>query len=595
MRSPQIVPAQRPADSASEPAASDALQAAALLDRQWHAWQARAGAGWSPVSVTLAALDWALHWANSPATATTRLSQWPASLLDAWAQAQTRPQGEAEAQPGMPLEQTVQQLSRALLEGTQTWWQQALALPGVAPHHREVMRLLSTQTLNFAAAASWPLIQPEVLRTALQTRGQSLLRGAQHRLTDWHLRHGLKPWPGLAEAEPANATVLAPGQGLAGTPGEVVFRNELVELIQYAPSTATVQREPVFIVPSWIMKYYILDLSPHNSLVRYLVSQGHTVFITSWRNPDAADALLGMDDYLQLGVFEPLAQVHEITQEAVHAMGYCLGGTLLAIAAAALAARRPGLEGMPALRSLSLLAAQVDFTDPGELGALIDEHQVQWLEDMMAERGYLSGRQMGESFQFLHSRELIWQRAIREYLLGERASGNDLMSWNADVTRMPATMHSEYLRSLYLHNDLAQGRYPVAGQPVSLHDLSLPAFVVGTLTDHVSPWTSVYKIHQLTQGPVSFVLTRGGHNAGILSEPGHPGRSYQTLTLAADAPRLTPEQWREQALTQEGSWWPAWSAWLGTLSTGEVAARQPVAQAELGPAPGRYVLTRHAD
>lgn len=595
MRAPWPVSAVSSELADAPEAQADALQAAARLDRQWHALQARAGAGWSPVSISLAAMDWGLNWASSPATAATRLLQWPAALLEAWSasQAAAAPASDAEAQPTEPL----RQLSQALLDGSQAWWQQSLALPGVSPHHREVMRLLSTQASNFMAAASWPLTQPEVLQTAMSSQGQSLLRGARNKLNDWRLRHGLEPLPAPAEAEAA-APPLAPGQGLATTPGEVVFRNDLVELIQYAPSTPSVQREPVFIVPSWIMKYYILDLSPHNSLVRYLVSQGHTVFITSWRNPDASDALLGMDDYLQLGVFEPLAEVHAITGEAVHAMGYCLGGTLLAIAAAALAApgRRPGLEAMPELRSMTLLAAQVDFTEPGELGALIDAHQVQWLEDMMAERGYLSGRQMGDSFQFLHSRELIWQRAIREYLLGERDSGNDLMSWNADLTRMPATMHSEYLHSLYLRNELAQGRYPVAGEPVSLHDLQLPVFAVGTVTDHVSPWTSVYKIHQLTQAPLSFVLTRGGHNAGILSEPGHPRRSYQALTLAADAPRLTPEQWRQQAPSHDGSWWPAWSDWLIAQGSGErVAARVPAHVPELGSAPGHYVMQRYDD
>jgi polyhydroxyalkanoate synthase len=280
-------------------------------------------------------------------------------------------------------------------------------------------------------------------------------------------------------------------------------------------------------------------------------------------------------------------------------MGYCLGGTLLAVAAAALAApaqRRPALAGLPRLRSLTLLAAQVDFSEPGELGALIDEQQVQWLEDMMAERGYLSGRQMAGSFQFLHSRELVWQRAIREYLLGEREAPNDLMRWNADATRLPATMHSEYLRSLYLRNELAQGRYPVDGEPVSLHDLRLPVFAVGTVTDHVSPWRSVHKIHQLTQSPVDFVLTRGGHNAGIISEPGHANRSYRRLALAADAPRLSPQAWQAQAPEFEGSWWPAWSDWLKAQGSGEqVPARQPLHTPELGAAPGHYVMQRYAD
>lgn len=574
-----------------------ALRAAAALDRQWHAWLAAAGAGWSPVSVSLAAADWALNWLHSPASAATLLAQWPQAVMEAQAEAR-RSVSDAE-QPPRPGD-WLQAFSRAWLDGTQAWSQRASALPGIAPHHREVMQLLGRQTADWLAAAHWPLTQPEVLRQAWATRGDSLLRGTRHRLHDISLRHGLRPLPALAEAEPAApAEALAPGQGLAMTPGEVVYRNELVELLQYRPTTAEVQREPVFIVPSWIMKYYILDLSPHNSLVRYLVEQGHTVFMLSWRNPDEADALLGMDDYLHLGVLAPLAQAKAISgEDELHAMGYCLGGTLLAIAAAALAApqRRPGLARLPTLRSLTLLAAQVDFSEPGELGALIDEQQVQWLEDMMAERGYLSGRQMAGSFQFLHSRELVWQRAIREYLLGEREAPNDLMRWNADATRMPATMHSEYLRSLYLRNELAQGRYPVDGEPVSLHDLRLPIFAVGTVTDHVSPWRSVHKIHQLTQSPVDFVLTRGGHNAGIISEPGHANRSYRRLALAADAPRLSPQAWQAQAPEFEGSWWPAWSDWLKAQGSGDrVPAREPVHTPELGAAPGRYVMQRYAD
>jgi len=360
----------------------------------------------------------------------------------------------------------------------------------------------------------------------------------------------------------------------------------------------------VFIVPSWIMKYYILDLSPHNSLVRYLVSQGHTVFILSWRNPDESDALLGMEDYLHMGVFDPLAYIQRaLPSTAVHAMGYCLGGTLLAIAASALA--RPGAivdaAMLPELKSVSLLAAQVDFEEPGEIGVLIDPTQVRWLEDIMAEQGFLSGRQMASSFQFLHAKELVWSRVMREYMMGQRDHANDLMAWNADVTRMPATMHSQYLNSLFIRNDLAQDKYLVEGRAVSLSDLRMPLFAVATEKDHVSPWRSVHKLHRLTNTDLTFLLTSGGHNAGILSEPGHANRHYRLLTTHALDARITPDDWLRLAPAHEGSWWPRWQHWLAEHSTGLVSAqaRRPAAGEASGhtlpDAPGEYVLVRYPD
>jgi len=430
-----------------------------------------------------------------------------------------------------------------------------------------------------------------VQQVTVETMGDNLVRGAGKALDDWRRSQGLAP---LQDDGPH----YRPGHEVACTPGQVVHRNHLIELIQYAPQTPAVLREPVFIVPSWIMKYYVLDLSPHNSLVRYLVGQGHTVYMLSWRNPDEGDALLDMHDYLHLGLFDPLAVICERTGgAAVHAAGYCLGGTLLAVAAAALA--RPGaVEGARAiapLKTVTLLAAQVDFREPGDLGILIDEAQVEWLEDMMAERGFLTGPQMANSFQFLHARDLIWSTRMREYLLGERSAPNDLMAWNADVTRLPAAMHSEYLHTLYLHNDLAEGRYDVEGRPVSLDDVRVPLFVVGTVKDHVSPWRSVYKVHRLTQTDVTFVLTEGGHNAGIVSEPGHAGRRYRLHCTRSDDPTLAPDEWQRLAPQFEGSWWPAWHAWLESHGRARVRARRPAAARALAPAPGTYVHVRYQD
>jgi polyhydroxyalkanoate synthase len=477
-------------------------------------------------------------------------------------------------------------------QAAEQWWGEATALRGMNHHHQTLTRFNARQWLDMLSPSNFGPVNPEVLKRTRERLGANLVDGAANAMDDWRARHGL---PRLRETEHA----YVPGVDVAVTPGKVVYRNHLVELIQYLPLTASVEAEPVFIVPSWIMKYYILDLSPHNSFVKWLVEQGHTVFILSWRNPDESDALLGLQDYLEQGIFDTLAAIKLLLPgQDVHACGYCLGGTLLSIAAAALA--RPGGiangDQLPALKTVSLLAAETDFSEPGEMGVLIDDAQVTMLEDMMAERGFLSGSQMAGSFAYLHSRELVWSQKLREIWLGERNQPNDLMAWNADVTRMPAVMHSEYLRRCYLHNEIAEGRFPVEGRAVSLLDIRLPMFVVGTEKDHVSPWKSVYKIHRLTDTEVCFVLTNGGHNAGIVSEPGHANRHYALQTREVGDAALPPNLWTASAPRSEGSWWTAWHAWLlahGSART--VKARTPSPDDVLCDAPGEYVHVRYLD
>jgi polyhydroxyalkanoate synthase subunit PhaC len=346
----------------------------------------------------------------------------------------------------------------------------------------------------------------------------------------------------------------------------------------------------VLIVPAWIMKYYILDLSPQNSLVRYLTGQGFTVFIVSWKNPGPDDRDLGMEDYLRLGVFDALDAIGAIMPgQPVHAAGYCLGGTLLSIAAAALARTDPDR-----LQTLTLLAAQTDFEEAGELMLFINESQVSFLEDMMWEQGVLDARQMSGAFQLLRSNDLIWSRNLKEYLMGERRPMTDLMAWNADATRMPYRMHSEYLRHLYLDNDLAEGRYKIDGQAVSLTDIRAPVFAVGTVADHVAPWRSVFKIQRLTETDSTFVLTTGGHNAGIVSEPGRDGRTYQVKETLAGDPYRDADAWAAEAPAKAGSWWPEWAEWLARHSGPEAAPPAMGAPgrgyAPLMDAPGSYVL-----
>jgi polyhydroxyalkanoate synthase len=379
------------------------------------------------------------------------------------------------------------------------------------------------------------------------------------------------------------------GETVATTPGKVVCRTRLAEVIQYAPAGNRVRPEPIVIVPAWIMKYYILDLSPANSLVRHLTQQGFTVFMISWKNPGSEDRDVGFDDYRTEGVLPAIEAATTITGSAkVHAVGYCLGGTLLAIAAATMARERDDR-----LASLTFFAAEADFTEAGELKLFINESQVAFLEDLMWERGYLDARQMAGAFQLLRSNDLIWSRVVHDYLMGDRSNQIDIMAWNADATRMPYRMHSEYLRSLFLNNDLAENRFKVEGRPIAVHDIRAPIFAVATEQDHVAPWRSVFKLHLLADAELTFVLTNGGHNAGILSEPGHPHRHFRMATRAHDAPYVDPDTWMAATPPRQGSWWPAWTQWLaqrsGQMTAPPELGRSGTRFAPLGDAPGDYV------
>ena len=577
------------------PAPPTARSPAANVDGTLAAAVAPFSGGLSPISLALALADWWLHLATQPAQSGTL-------ALDAVQRAVACAMRDLHLHDGLVHGEDLRfshpswhawphaSVARHYL-AAEAWWKQATELRGMNAHHQDVMRMVTRQWIDLLSPANLGLLNPEVLQRTVASGGTNLVQGLANALDDWRQRQGLAP---LQPQEHA----YRPGVDLAVTPGKVVHRNALVELIQYAPATPRVHAEPVFIVPSWIMKYYILDLSPHNSMVRWLVGQGHTVYILSWKNPDEGDALLSMEDYLQLGVFDSLAQIAQrVPGTPVHAVGYCLGGTLLSIAAAALSrpSRVQCAPLLPPLASLSLLAAETDFSEPGELGVLIDEPQVAMLEDLMAERGFLSGRQMAGSFQFLHSRELIWSATLREIWMGERLRPNDLMAWNADVTRMPAAMHSEYLRRCYLRNELAESRYPVEGRPVSLNDVRLPIFLVGTEKDHVSPWRSVYKLHLLTDGELTFVLTNGGHNAGIVTEPGHPGRHYRQHTRHAGDAWVDPDSWLSRAQCHEGSWWTAWHGWLLAHGSGTAVPARRLGDGNGPDAPGTYVQVRYAD
>ena len=599
------VPAPRPKSLKLTPAAPSPAQDpsfirdsyastafADVIDRSMHAGIARFTTGLSPIALIDAYLDWASHLLFSPGKRSLLAEKAFRKALRFARHAALRtqrkdvepciaplPQDHRFDDPGWR-EPPFDLLYQGFLL-TQQWWHNAVTgVRGVTRQHEDMVAFGARQVLDLFSPSSLLLTNPEVLRKTREEMGMNLLRGAQNFIEDWDRT--------ISGKRPVGAERFNVGREVAVTAGKVVFRNRLIELIQYAPATDKVRPEPVLIVPAWIMKYYILDLSPGNSMVRYLTSQGFTVFMISWKNPGPEDRDLTLDDYRMLGLMAALDAVRAIVPERrVHAVGYCIGGTLLAIAAAAMAR-----DDDSRLASTSFFAAQTDFTEAGELMLFINESQIAFLEDTMWEQGFLESKQMAGAFQMLRSNDLVWSRMVREYLLGERTPMTDLLAWNADATRMPYRMHAEYLRRIFLQNDLAEGRYPAGGRAVALSDIRTPTFVVGTETDHVAPWRSVYKLHLLTDTAITFVLTSGGHNAGIVSEPGHPHRHYRIATRAPEGRYEDPDVWAAAAPVKEGSWWPAWAAWLEAHSGGAVSPPQFGAQGYklLGDAPGTYVL-----
>ncbi|SON55140.1 Poly-beta-hydroxybutyrate polymerase [Hartmannibacter diazotrophicus] len=565
------------------------------LDHFASAAVARATFGLSPAALMLAFADWSIHLAAAPgkqaelATKTLRKCRRLATHLVETAINPNAPdcicplpsdhRFDSPAWRGQPYRSYMQAF---LL--TQQWWHKATTgVPGVAPHHEDVVAFAARQWLDMLSPSNNPFTNPDVMQRTMEKGGLNLVDGMRNFIEDASRV--------LLKEQPVGSEGFKVGETVAVTPGKVVYRNHLMELIQYEPTTKTVHAEPVLIVPAWIMKYYILDLSPENSLVRYLVSRGHTVFCISWRNVTEEDRELSLEDYRRLGVMAAIDAIGRIVPDRkVHAAGYCLGGTLLSIAAAAMAE-----VGDDRLASMTLFAAQTDFTEPGELQLFIDDSQVQFLESMMWEHGTLDSSQMAGAFQLLRSNDLVWSRIVHDYMMGERTPMNDLMAWNADATRMPYRMHSEYLRKLFLSNDLASGRYEVNGRRIALQNIRAPVFCVGTERDHVAPWRSVYKIHYLTETDITFVLTSGGHNAGIVSEPGHPHRHFHMAEMKADDLHHSADEWLEISPVHEGSWWPAWADWLAARSSdGQIAPPTMGAQDKglppLQDAPGSYVL-----
>jgi poly[(R)-3-hydroxyalkanoate] polymerase subunit PhaC len=566
-----------------------------VLDRAAHAAVSQVTGGLSPAAMAGAFFDWWVHLALAPGRQADLARQAINGAVDNLAFATQAALGT----PDDPCRRALPNDDRFRAPAWQAfpfnvyahnflsierWWEAAAHVRGVSRRHGDVANFTARQVLDTVAPSNFVLTNPEVLARTRAEAGANLMRGYANLADDLMRAQSSVP--------PRGTEGFKVGQTVAVTPGKVVHRTRLAEIIQYAPAAAHVRPEPVVIVPAWIMKYYILDLSPANSLVKYLTEQGFTVFMVSWKNPGAEDRDVSFDDYRTEGLLPAIAAATAVTGSAkVHAVGYCLGGTLLAIAAAAMAR-----DADARLATISLFAAQVDFTEAGELMLFIGESQVAFLEDAMSERGYLDSKQMAGAFQMLRSNDLIWSRSIHDYLMGERSVPIDIMAWNADATRMPYRMHSQYLRSLFLNNDLAEGRFDVAGRPVALRDIRTPLFAVATERDHVAPWRSVFKLNLLTGAPVTFVMTNGGHNAGILSEPGHPHRHFRMAAREPGEPYIDPDTWRAAHAPREGSWWPAWNAWLAARS-GEPVPPPPLGDAAAGfapleDAPGRYVLMK---
>ncbi len=518
---------------------------------------------------------------------------------------------------------------------------------GLDAHTAHKVDFYTRQFIDALAPTNFAMTNPEVARRTVETGGENLVQGLSNMLED------LERGQGRLRIRTTDPEKFRLGENVAATPGKVVFENDLMQLLQYAPATGTVRRRPLLVVPPWINKYYILDLRPKNSFIGWAVDRGHTVFVISWVNPDERLAEKGMDDYLLEGPVAALEAVGKATGESsVNAIGYCLGGTLLAATLAYLkaraaadpaqsaaaagpaeaapagetgdAARTPGndraVDGatdaaaaeqspgtapaaamqapgaapaasrLPAIESATFFTTMVDFEEPGELGVFIDEEQLALVEASMRDKGYFDGAKMAEAFSLLRANDLIWSFVINNYLMGRDPFPFDLLYWNSDSTRMPRAMHSAYLRDMYQRNRLREpGGITLDGVPIDLSSIDVPVYILSTREDHIAPWKSTYAATRLYRGPIRFVLAMSGHIAGVVNPPAANKYGYFTGALAD-----TPDAWLEAAAAHEGSWWPDWDAWVSGYDGGEAPAREPGdgALPVIEDAPGRYVKVR---
>ena len=434
------------------------------------------------------------------------------------------------------------------------------------------------QIVNALSPSNFAMSNPEVLKAIQASKGECLVAGLKNFADDVEAGSGIRM---------VNDEKFQLGSNIAVSPGKVVARNKLAELIQYSPVTDMVCSKPVMIIPPWINKYYILDLSPKNSFIRWLTEQGYTVFMVSWVNPDSSYRSIQFEDYLQLGPLWAGEIILSICNEnKLNAIGYCLGGTLLSVLLGYLAAR-PDSENFVA--SATFLTAMIDFSEPGDLGVFVDEKSVSQLESQMSEDGYLDGKSMASTFNMMRSNDLIWHFVINNYLLGKSPGAFDLLYWNSDSTRMPANMHSYYLRNMYLANLLCQKNgLVILDELIDLSQVKTPSFFISTEMDHIAPWKSTFAGAKLFSGPVRFLLGQSGHIAGIINPPAKNKYGYWNSTKKLP---LTADEWLERADRESGSWWPRWEKWLKSKSGTKITARTPGSKdfPVLGDAPGTYV------
>ncbi|MGF1562781.1 MAG: PHA/PHB synthase family protein [Geminicoccaceae bacterium] len=455
---------------------------------------------------------------------------------------------------------------------------------GLDPKTREKVAFFTRQFTSAMSPANFALTNPSVLKRVKETGGENLVKGLQHLLDD------LEKGRGRLQISMTNEQAFELGKNIATTPGKVVFRNDLIELIQYAPSTETVHKRPLLIVPPWINKFYILDLQPKNSFVKYCVDQGLTVFLISWVNPTKELSHKRFEDYMLEGPLAAMEVIEQATGEKeLNILGFCIGGILTSAMLAYMAAKDD-----KRIKSATLLTSMVDLVDVGEVSVFIDEDQLKLMESHMAEKGYLEGYHLGDMFSMMRENDLIWSFVVNNYLLGRDPLPFDLLYWNSDGTRLPATMLLEYIRKIYMENGLMKpGHVVLDGVPIDLSKITIPIYSLATKEDHIAPWRSCYPVTRAVSGQVRFVLGGSGHIAGVVNPPDRKKYGYWTKESYPE----TAEAWLDDAKTHEGSWWGDWSPWIKRRAGGEVPARQPGdgQVTILDDAPGQYVRARAMD
>ena len=457
---------------------------------------------------------------------------------------------------------------------------------GVDAKTAQKVDFYTRQFIDALSPSNFAMTNPQVIKATVESKGENLVKGLQNLLTD------LERGKGKLAIRQTDMAAFKVGENVATSPGKVVYQNELIQLLQYAPATAEVYQMPLLIVPPWINKFYILDLKPQNSFIKWATEHGYTVFVISWVNPDERLTKLAFGDYMKLGPLAALGAIEQATGEKkVSAIGYCIGGTLMAATLAYMAARDDDR-----IAACTFFTAQVDFTEPGELGVFIDEGQIAGIQEMMAKKGYLEGSEMATTFNLLRANDLIWSFVVSNYLMGKDPFPFDLLFWNADATRMPAAMHMYYLRNMYQKNLLAQpGGLTIDNVPIDLRKISIPTYIQAGKEDHIAPAKSVYKATQIYSGPVRFMLAGSGHIAGVVNPPSAKKYMHWLNETATNPPTL--DEWRAGATEFPGSWWDDWDKWLSEKSGPKVAARVPGEGGlpAIEDAPGSYVKVRLID